>query len=359
MGKDLLDDLLEEEDLDKMLKESEDEGTAGKDDDKDKAGKTSKKSENDEDKDQKTDPINSKLTSALDKIDALSRQNKGLIKDLQGERKTRQEMAEFKGKYEQLNETVNQILTAQQSKDGGVAKKIDGVPMEYDEETEKYYMPNNVIDAIVNKIDEKIGLISEQVSSVAQTQTADSQAKQIIDSIISENEKFGDAYGKLNKAYNWVNQKVVDYMNQTGVDNITTSSQILDLIDGSEIEKEFSSEFEGLNLNQVVRSHDTKSELRSALSSISSSGEKVEKKVEEKKESKTSSDDDAHSETFKKVLKKPSTLEGGANQQGKNIDAFERLAALSTEEIIDNFSDADVAKLERALKREEENELNK
>lgn len=271
------------------------------------------------------------------KIAELEKKNMGLLNETKAQRRKRQET---EGRLDKLTGTVESILNkvqAPSSTDGGEKPKGDKVILDYDDDGNPV-LDTSVLSGVNNQLNERIANLEALLQASVQQQQNTEDASKVIDAIVSEDEAYSGAYQKYRGARKWVEDKVVEFQNENNLEGLMSSGQALDHVFGEDLEGEFKSKFPGLDLERVVTAEDSQRHFRNTLASITASAEH-------------SPDDVEKGNRFKKVLAKPSSLGGAANQKGAQLSAVEKLANLTSEDII-GLSDADVARIEKALARE-------
>jgi hypothetical protein len=351
---DLLDDILKDNTSDEDATKAAADAAAAADNTGQQADEGNKPDEGD-----KGEPS---VSDILDQMKQLQKQNKGLIKDIQAERSKRQNA---QGQFNQLSATVNDVLqrqTATQTQTTDTqANKPKGIPVSYDDEGNPYVDPND-IQHLVGAVDQQVRGVNDKVDAMAELQAQEAAQKAALDGILNQKDGYRSAYDKVNKAYQWVNNKVMELQKQHGTQGIVPTNQVLELAKSGHIDlEEYNKTFSDLPFDQVVRSHDTSFEMERVLDNVlsvlgqDSTPADEKNKDAQNQDGKTTEDPEhqAHSDVFKKVLKKPASLGNVANNQDSQPDAFERLASISAEDFVDSLTDADVDKLERAMEREE------
>jgi hypothetical protein len=355
---DLLDDILNDDnDLEAQAAAQNTDDDAANADDQDQG----------DDGQQANEPT---IAEVMKMYEEMQRQNKGLIKDLQGERSKRQTA---QGQFQQLSSTVSDILKRQSepANDNQQQATFKGIPVAETEDGEMY-VPQEHINTLVSQITQNVDSVRNQIDAVSQAQAAKEAAEAQLNAVIGSKPEYSTAYNELKSAYSLVNKHVIDLLEANDASGtVLSGSQVLELMHRGEfpnLKADFEKAYPDLQLDQVIRSHDTTYDLTSTLDAISSlSGQSdVSDAIKDAdKQTKTGEGDDsatqnksAHSDVFQKVLKKPSSLSTVANSKGSAPDAFEKLAGLSSEDFLDNLTDADVEKLERAMEREERNQYS-
>jgi len=348
---DELEDVEPEEDFfEKLLKEEIDPNAESKDE-KEADSKTEKDSPNSaaENKDDEET-----VESLKAKIAEMERERKGQLDSVV---KSRQERARFKSELSDLKEAVSSLLAQRSSavKDA-LADEEKKEPLsdpkakvEFDESGDSAYVD---LSAVKEALTKETASTKEEIKALREEREIEA-AKQAFQanvmSVVDENrEVFGEAYQKLTKIYQDLNDKVIELQERTGeVDEDGTLSQdrALELFIGSPEEKEFLKEYPGIDSTRVARALNSKVDLRIGLKHLADT-----LKIGVK------DDDDKGGvldEKLKAAQSKPGGLANHGNQNGEdNGDLIGRIASLSVSDMED-LSDAEVAKIEAMLLREE------
>jgi hypothetical protein len=286
----------------------------------------------------------------VEEFQALQKQNKGLIKDLQGERTKRQHMS---GKYDQLSTTVNEILIkSKASKAVDDVKKAKGIAIEYDDEGHPY-VPQSAIDELVTNVNKSVNTVGSAVQDLATIQDQNNQAKQRLDAVIGRKPEYADVYNRVNAARSFINDKVIEWQKQTGYQNAVSEEDVLTLIQRGDIDmSEFNKTYEGFDVDDIVRSHLTDYTLEKAMNGVLALSQQGD---DDDSQDDGDNTNNKASDTFKKVLSKPNSLGSAANNKGSKTDPFERLAQVSADDLL-SLTDDDEAALLEAMAREENQE---
>ncbi len=119
-----------------------------------------------------------------------------------------------------------------------------------------------------------------------------------------------------------------------------SSGQALDHVFTDDLTKEFESEFENIDLVDVVTAEDSQHHFRKMLSNVANP-------------TTPDNNDDKPDSRFQQVLQKPSGLGKSANAKSGELPLSERAGNMSATDIL-NLSDDQITALEKALLREEE-----
>ncbi len=338
MPKDILDDVLDENESDDSQETSDD--TTDDSTPKDESGE---------------DQIN--VADLQKEIFDLKKQNKGYYKEMKAERAKRQEFQDFKGRFEQLSSTVNDILTKTKDKDDSSddgETKINGIPVSFDDDGNPY-ISQEEINSLVKGYTSEIDEVRQTLQQSSQQKQMEDAFNSAVDSVVSQDNRFAPARSKLDKARAFLNEKLIEYQKINNVPGQLTPGQAIDILSEEEdIMEDFTEEFPGFDASTALRAYDSKTDLRTALDGIAKldASDKGEEKTE-KEEPTGIKGDKEKSDALKKLLKKPSTHGSTSDKKASQVDVVERVSQVSTEDLIDNLSDDDVAKLESALLKEE------
>lgn len=320
-----------------------------------------------DDNNKKGDTIDAaSIQKQLDALQAsneeLMKANKGLLKDLQGERQNRQQ---FQNRFESLSTTVQGVVDSVKNKQEGDAIKAKataspqtgkGLPVEIDENGNAFVADDAVtqkVKGITGQYEEAInGLKAENqklvdyINQINGSKQVQDQFEKTVNSIVGEKAGFSQAKAKLDNLRGVINQAVSQYQTQLGLEGYFTPAQVLDLLDGDlkDFANEFSQANPGLDIERVVRGYESQRDLRSTLNHLSGLDAEVNPKTD---------DQSTVGEQFKKVLQKPGTLTNTSNQKDAKGDPWANLTEMSGVDLLDNMTDADAAKLEAALLKQE------
>lgn len=329
----------EEKDLTSLIPESADD--LDKDDDEDTTGEDNEEGEEEEEEDD--DPLNS-LKAELDQ---LKKERRGLFKDLKHERKIRQDMS---SQMQNLNAVVNQISqqrqAAQNAGDAGAQTPRD-ITVEFDEEGEAKIPTDKLMEMIVKPLEEKINSLTNHVQSTTVQNQQINQAQELMNEIISEDERFSDAQQVYKKARGWLEEQVIEFQKANNIGGVVTPGEALDYIFDEDLTEEFGEMFPKVDMESVLMAEESPSGrfYRKALAGIA---DVIHPAKEEKEE--ISMQKAAQQKKFKKVLEKPNGLGQSASKQGKSVlDVAGNLSSLDAL----TLSDGQVDALMTALEREE------
>lgn len=271
------------------------------------------------------------------KVEELEKKNMGLLNETKAQRRKRQEVEQ---RLDKLTGTVEGILTNRVtgSEQTPVVEAPKKIVLEYDEDGNPVLdtsVLGNGSTAQVKALEDKIANLEALLQATSMERETASQAERVIQAIVGEDERYGTAYSKYQNARKWVEDRVVEFQNEHNLDGQMTSGQALDHVFDEDLENEFKSKFPNIDLERVVTAEDSQRHFRNTLAAIADA---------------SSPDSSREGERMKRVLGKPSSLGTNKNAKGASLGMDERLANISTEDIL-GLSDAQAAQLEKALAR--------
>jgi len=296
-------------------------------------------------------PTGEDIKALNEQIETLNKEKHGLLQSAKSERRKRQEIS---GRLTQLTETVNGILTKrdaaadileQQKPADPTAPK--GIPVTITDDGDAFVDPEN-IQKMIEPYQSKINELEQNIQLTKQTATADQEAERVKNAIIGEDERFFTVNSKYQAARKWVLDQVVDFSRQNGINHELTSGQALDFVFNKELQSEFGEKFEDMTLVDVVTAEDSQHHFRQMLTNAT-------KDVEGEPTTGVTKLDPKIDSRFQKVLDKPSGLGNQANAKAGVLSISEKMASLTTEEIL-GLTDAQAAAFEKALLEEEKSD---
>lgn len=333
MPKDILDELLNSDEDETQDEPDVDDGDEGDDEVQDEP--------NDEPEDKPDD----RYVSLEAKLDELANEKKGLYKELKGERQKRQELT---GRLEQLTGTIQQIINSrsEQSKEDGTTEKktVKGIPVEFTEDGDAL-IPQDALASITKPYEEKIAALEKYLQTANHSQQKEKAADELINRLISEDDRYPDAYRAYQKARTWVNDRVIDWMEDNNLEGEMTSGQALDYVVDKDMEEEFSKRFPGLDIERVVTAEDSQRLFRRMLENVAGTFDDDQTNTNTKTDTRDES-------KVKKLMKKPSGLGSSSNAKAGDLSVIDKAADLTTDDIM-GMSDKQIAELEKALLEEE------
>lgn len=332
--------------LDELLNSDEDETQDNPDVDDDNVDDDDVQDEpTGDDDDSNEDDSDTRYVSLENKLNELANEKKGLYKELKGERQKRQELT---GRLEQLTGTIQQIIDSRSksSKEDGTAetKKVKGIPVEFTEDGDAL-IPQDALASITKPYEEKISALEKYLQSANHSQQKEKAADELINRLVSEDDRYPDAYRAYQKARTWVNDRVIDWMEENNLEGEMTSGQALDYVVDNDMEKEFTNRFPGLDIERVITAEDSQRLFRRMLENVASTFD------DDQTTTKTKTDTRDESKV-KKLMKKPSGLGSSSNAKAGDLSVIDKAADLTTDDIM-GMSDKQIAELEKALLEEE------
>jgi len=343
-----LEDIEEEDDFfEKLLKEDID---PTKDPDKEPDSKTEK-----DDPEPKVEEKNEETVESLKaKIAEMERERKGQLDSVV---KSRQERAQFKSELSALQNAVADLLEQRSAavKDALKDEEEKKVPLQdpkaevrFDENGDKAFVDlTDVKDAIANETKATRAEL-EELKEQRAIEVAQEAFRTNVQSVIDENKDvYREAYGKSMELYKQLNDKIIELQQRTGEhgeNGVLTQDRALELFAGSPEEKAFLEEHPGIDPTRVARVLNTKVDLKIGLQHVADTF-----KIGVKEDDPIAKLDDK----AKAAKEKPGGLAAHGNRDSSDSgDLIQRIANLANEEIED-LNDAEVAKIEAMLLREE------
>jgi|GEM_PF-6247384 len=275
------------------------------------------------------------------KLEKIEKEKDGLYREMINERKTRQEL---KSQLDAINSVLAEIK--QQKAEGAYGKgekqpTLKGVPVKFDADDNPYIDPED----LVKILEPKIKPVNEAVTNLAENtlaQQIEAKNAEIINSLVSEDPNYVVAAQRLNQAWTFLDKGFDRVLAQKGIDPSAIGSidDAVEILEDSDLVAEFEQKFPGLDYEAVIDAFTrntngliSKRKYRKALkmaSQVSSEGkEKLDK--------------------LKFLSNKPSNLSGKANRKGSGGRSLADVAEISVDDFL-NLSDADIARIERALR---------
>jgi len=277
-------------------------------------------------------------------LEELKSERHGLLQAAKTERHKRQDI---KSNLDSLQTTVNNILQQRQA-----AKKDDpddiGVPVEFSEDGNEAFIPSNKIVDLLTPLHNKIAELEKVIQTSGTAAEGQRQAQETLDSIVGSDERYGNVFNKYKTARKWVNDHVLDFQRDNGLEGVMTSGQALDNVLTKDIENEFVKKFPEFNMVDVVTAGDSQRHFTSMLSKTADTFDGLFKDDPQN----TKQDDNGK---FKKIINKPKGLSENTNAKANELSITEKVGNLGTSDIM-NLSDAQAKQLEEALLDEEKSE---
>ncbi|MBU0476376.1 MAG: hypothetical protein KKF62_19675 [Bacteroidetes bacterium] len=322
-GDTILDDLGDvEEPADEEL--AEDDGTTGND------------------KDTEEDPAlsaekPSKEPSIEERLAELEKANAGLKSDLIKERGRRQTSD---GRLHQLGEMITMAKEGKASSEEPMPEPEfpnGGIPVQFNEDGNPYIDPKD-LGRIQKPLVDKVDALGQK-ASLTDTQI---NYQRKLGNIIASDEAFEPASKKLSAAYSDLSKTFDKYIADNSLSPPTSLDEAIEMIDSSSVGKEFSGKYPNIRVDDVIEAFTSPRKFKTALNAFVSIGDTGELKKGGK----------GISPTLRALAKKAKSPVGVQNQSGKTGLGLDDIASINVEDFI-GMSDADVAKIERALLQEE------
>lgn len=266
------------------------------------------------------------------KVDALIKEKDGLYKEMIAERRTRQELKSQSQALQEQFETVKQVLSEiKESKTSG-KQKGSGIKLKYDDDGDPYIDPKD-LEGFIAPVKERIEAV--QGDSISQSIQLENTKR--INTVLQSDPAYAEGYRAVQEAWGFLDGEFNKYVIQNGIDPKTlTLESALEMIESGEIGQSFADKFPGLDIDTV-----------SDAFTVGSDGlvntRKLKKAVRLASPKKNQKMDN-----LKFVAGKPNNLATQPNRKGGSGRTLDDLADISVDDFM-NLSDADVAKLERAL----------
>lgn len=269
--------------------------------------------------------------------DDLDKKAAGFYKDLREERRKRQDL---QSELDRIRGTVNAILEMKRNPGAELlAEPKKGIPVKEGEAGELFVQQEDITNLSAAHA-ERIKLLEAELQRSKTQSQAEAEAQRVMESIVGENEEYSPVYNKYKAARKWVNDRVIEFQRDNRINGAMSSAAALDHVFDDTLESEFTKSFPGFNLEDVVQAEDSQRLFRRMLKSATAAMQPKEPTTDPR---------------FRKVLSKPSGLAASTNAKAGQLNISEKLAALSTEDIL-NLSDKEIDALQRALSNEEKSD---
>jgi hypothetical protein len=276
-------------------------------------------------------PNAEELNILKSQVEELTSANAGLLKAKQAETRKRQDSSD---RLNQLEGAVGTILSQRQqqgtasiSEAEAAGARAQGIPVRYDDDGNGW-IDQSAINTLVSPYEQRINDLETRLQQTDANVNASSNAEKVMDGIIGENERFGPASGRYRAARKWVEDQVFDFTQANGVNRVLSSSEALTHVFDEHVSNEFSKQFEGLNLLDIVTAEDSEQHFRRMLNSVADATPNKDDTILPTPKEKMDS-------RFQKVLDKPSTLGNQANAKAGQSSIMEKVGSLSTQDILD------------------------
>lgn len=312
----------------------------------------------DGEKDEKKDTLPSddkpkledQLTETTAKLEELEKSFKGQFGALKAEREQRQALQEenqqFKGRLDEISTTLKDAIARKSGT--GEKETPEGIPVDIDEEgnaTISQEFLSNLIATQIKPVEEKLGKVETAGTERDTRSTQERDAQKTIDGVIAENEDFPAAHSKLTRMISWVDERLIPKLEEDGHKTMPSVGRTLDILDGTEIESDFGKQFPGVSMDMIIRSQESKRDLRSVLKHLGEEKSDLKGKDDKK-------DEKIDLKNLKKIAEKGSNLGDVRNQKETRGLSLDQIASINTEDFLD-LDDADITKIQRVLEQEE------
>ena len=282
-------------------------------------------------------------------VESLEKEKQGLLAATKEERRKRQAASE---RMASLEGAVTGILSQRQqqgmeslSESESADARRQGIPVKYDDDGNAWVDPN-AMSEILSPYQQQIMDLEAQLQRTNSTASAADEAERVRQAIIGEDERYGAAAGKYRAARRWVEDAVVSFARSNNINRPLQSGEALKYVFDSQLRSEFSDEFDGLDIVDIVIAEDSEDLFRRALTSISSTMTPADALTPK---------ENAMDSRFQKVLHKPSALGNNANAKAGSASVLEKVGNMNTTDIME-LSDAQIEALLRLSEREEKSD---
>ena len=264
-------------------------------------------------------------------VENLEREKMGLLKAKQDATRKKQEASD---RLSQLEGAVSTILSQRQqqgmaslSEGEAAGARAKGIPVTYDEDGNGWIDPN-YITQVTQPYATKIQELENRLQQTDAYSSAQQKAEKVMNGIIGEDERFGPASGKYRAARKWVEDQVLEYSKNNGVQRAMSSGEALDHVFSDPYTKgDFEKQFAGIDIVDVVTAEDSQMHFRRALDRIANATGPKDDLFTTPREKMDS--------RFQKVLSKPSALGSQANAKAGTSSVFDKIGSLGTQDIMD------------------------
>ena len=277
--------------------------------------------------DKKEPSLEDQLKETTAALAELQKRTDGQFGALKSEREQRQAL---QGQFDELSTLLKGEV--ERRKNPEKEEKDTGIPVDIDDEGNATISKDVLAELIANKskpLEKKIGEIETAGSERDTRTTQENTAQKELAGILAENDAFPQAHAKLTRIIAWIDERLLPKLEEEGHKTVPTPGTLLDILDGSSIETDFTKEFPDVELEKIVRSYDSKRDLRSAL-----------KHVGTDKADDPDKDDKADMATLKKIASKGTSLSGVQNQKDTRGMTLDKIASIDTEDILEASDDA-------------------
>ena len=287
------------------------------------------------------------------RIAELEKEAKGRLGDVV---KSRQDKAQLRSELDELKGVVSTLLDRRKN-------ALEDDSDNKDEEDEKKEPLSNFKKSIefgdgddayvdLSEVREAIAAANAktqaEVDAIKQEKQMEAAKRAYIEnvrSVVSENEEIlAPAYDNLGELYKEMNDVVISIQERTGEageDGTIAIDRAIELVESEPEGKKFLEAHPGIDPTRIARAYNSKVDLKAGLNHIASI-------LNKDKSSDTPDIDDK----IKQARSKPGSLAGQENRGSGAGDLIERIASLNVKDLED-LSDAEVAKIEAMLLKEE------
>lgn len=286
------------------------------------------------------------------KIAELEKERKGQLNSVV---KSRQERALFKSELSELKSAVASLLEQRdktQGKDPLTEEEQNPLAntrtkVEFDEKGDEAFVDLAGVKKVIDTENAKTRADIEALKQEKAAEQARINFQRNVESVVNENKDvYVEAYGHLSKIYKDLNDKIIELQTRTGEmgeDGTLPQDVALEIFSGSPEEEEFLKEHPGVDPTRIARAMNSKVDLRYGLKHVAEI-----QKIGVKSDPEKIIDD-----KIKAAKDKPGGLAGQGNRNSEETgDLIARLSTLSHTDF-ENMSDAEIAKIEQMLYREE------
>lgn len=249
--------------------------------------------------------VQAELAASNVKLVDAEKANTGLLTAVRSERSQRQEL---QGREQQINDVLSNVLARREQAgaegEETAAPSVDNIPVQIDEATGDAFVKPGFFNKMIEKQGEasanRIQALEDQIADERAVADQNAVTDRLVSSVVSEDASYAAGYNKVQNAYDWINNEVINYQNTNRIRGKMSPGQAIDIISDTEIEAEFTKAFPGLTVEKTIRMHDSKRDLRNAIKGVLAEPTKATVKIDP--------------EATKKLLKKASNLSEVQNQ---------------------------------------------
>lgn len=296
--------------------------------------------------DEQLPPSTGDVNALKTQVEELQKEKLGLLSATKEERRKRQDRDLRIGKMEGA---INGILSQRQQQGAesvtnseAAEARRQGLSVTYDEDGNGW-IDDAQLNNLLTPYQQKIMDLERRLEFSDNRHTAVDEAERVRQAIISEDEQYAPAANRLRAARKWVEDAVLDHAKATGRRNPMSSGEALSQVFDKDLRAEFSNEFDGMDLIDIVTAEDSEDHYRRTLDRIAETLA-PEESIPTPKEKMDS--------RFQRVLNKPSNLGTNANAKAGQLSIYEKVGNLKSQDIMD-LSDAQIDALMSAASKED------